>query len=139
MDENTKAAFFDELEKIAFAPVALGLAADVGMAGVDAAHGSYKAIRHGKNELSTKLPYNPATAANWAANKAIHKGSSKWALSKSMPKKVIGRAGLVASKIGDAALQADPINAAGSLAHSGVNWLRKRRAQRAVGRVIPTR
>ena len=119
--------FLEETEKLAFLPATLALAADLGMAGVEGGHGVYKAVRHGEAPVATKLPYNPMLGAGWAGMRGLHALSSPWAKSESLPKKVIGRAGLSTAKIMDAALQADPINAVGGLVHSGVDWARKKK------------
>jgi hypothetical protein len=128
-------AFFDELEKIALSlaaakpvtkalgPVGLGL--DVGLAGVEGGVGAYKALKHGKVGLNTKLPYNPSIAAPWAINKAVHSGASRWAQDPNALKRTVGRVGLAGSKFQDAMFQMDPINALGGMAHK---WIAKKRA-----------
>jgi hypothetical protein len=127
--EITKAAFFDELEKIAVAPVVAALGIDAALASGEAAYGGYKAIRHGKAPLATKLPYNPALAPAWALTKGIHSASKGWAKQQGA-KKVIGRAGLATSKVLDAGLQVDPINAVGGMIHSGVQKARDEKVKR---------
>lgn len=136
MNDYVSEAFFDELEKIGAGPLLGALGLDIGLAGLEGGVGAYKAIRHGKADLATRLPYNPALAPGWATMKALHSGSSRWAKAPGKVKKTIGHAGLATSKLMDATLQMDPINALGSVTHSGVNWLRARN-RKPVGRVLP--
>jgi len=136
MNEYTTAAFLDELEKIGAGPLLGALGLDIGLAGLEGGVGAYKAIRHGKAGLATRLPYNPALAPAWAATKGLHAGSSRWAQAPGGAKKVIGRAGLATSKLMDASLQMDPLNAFGGMAHSGIDWLRARHKP-TIGRVVP--
>jgi hypothetical protein len=119
--------FREELEKLALHPGAVLLAADLGLAGIEGGHGVYKAVRHGKAPVATRLPYNPMYLAPWAGMRGLHAVSAPLAQSESLPAKVVGRTGLAASKLWDAALQIDPINAVGGLIHSGVDWARKKK------------
>lgn len=120
--------FLCELEKLALLPAG-ALALDLGLAAVEGGHGVYKAVSQGEAPVATRLPYNPMTGATWAAMRGLHAASSPWAKSESLPKKVIGRTGLSAAKLMDAAIQADPVNALGGLAHSGVDWAIKKNKQ----------
>jgi len=121
-----KIAFFDELEKIALAPIVGAVGLDVGLAAVEGGHGAYKAIRHGKADLATKVPYNPGYGGYWAATKGLHAGSSRWAQHENKLKRGIGRAGLATSKLMDATMQIDPVNAVGGMVHSHLKGVRSK-------------
>lgn len=126
MNKTVKIAFFDELAKIAIAPILGAVGLDVGLAAVEGGHGAYKAIRHGKADLSTKLPYNPGYGGYWLATKGLHSGSSRWANDPNRWKRGVGRAGLATSKLMDATMQIDPVNAVGGMVHSHLRGVHKK-------------